>query len=394
MKILMLLDNEFPPDVRVESEANSLIKKGHSVTILSYNFGGKLASENYKGIQIKRFRINKQLSKKALGFIHRLPLYQLIWKYQINRIFRSELFDAVHIHDLPLCINSKHIRNKFNVKVVADMHENYPYLVAEQPYMNTLFAKLFLSKKKWFQKEKEWLLETSEIVCVADEMKARLNKVLDNKVNINVVPNTLNFDTFLSTQKPVLGLNEKFANYFKVVYIGGFDPVRGLEYLIEATLKLVDKIPNLKIILVGDGVSSGILNDMVINHKIENFISFEGWQPNYNVQAYIEIADVCVIPHIKSEQTDNSSPNKLFQYMYFKKPVISSNCVSLENLIKQQQCGLIFENRNSNDLAKKILELYYNPQLIEELGNNGFKSVNSKYNWDATVRDLFKVYPD
>ena len=388
----MLLDNEFPPDVRVESEANSLIKKGHSVTILSYNFGNKIASENYIGILIKRFRINKQVSKKALGFIHRLPLYRLIWKYQINKILRSEQFDAVHIHDLPLCINAKYIRTKFKVKVVADMHENYPYLVAEQPYMNTLFAKLFLSKKKWFQKEKEWLLHTNAIVCVADEMKARLNKVLDQKINIHVVPNTLNFDTFLSTQNPVAGLNERFAGNFKVVYIGGFDPVRGLEYLLEATKKLSNKIPNLKVILVGDGISKSFLKELLSNLEIENYVSFEGWQPSHSVQAYIEIADICVIPHIKLEQTDNSSPNKLFQYMYFKKPVISSNCVSLERIISQENCGLVFENRNSDDLAKKILELHNNPNLKEELGNNGFKAVSNKYNWDATVKDLFTIY--
>lgn len=392
MKILMLLDNEFPPDVRVESEANSLIKQGHSVTILSYNFGTKLAEENYNGIRVKRFRINKQISKKALGLIHRLPFYRLIWEYQINKVLTSEQFDAVHIHDLPLCINVKYIRNKFNLKVVADMHENYPYLVAEQPYMNTLFAKFFLSKKKWFQEEKEWLLETSEIICVAEEMKTRLNKVLNSKVNIHVVPNTLNFETFLSTQKPLVGLNVKFANNFKVVYIGGFDPVRGLEYLLEATKRLTDKIPNLKVILVGDGVSANTLKELTLSLGVENFVSFEGWQPGYNVQAYIEIADLCVIPHIKSEQTDNSSPNKLFQYMYYKKPVISSNCLSLENIINQQKCGLIFEDRNSEDLAKKILELYNNPQLKEELGSNGFEAVNNKYNWDATVKDLFKIY--
>ena len=64
MKILMLLDNEFPPDVRVESEADSLIKSRNSITILSYNFGNKLATENYNGIEVKRFRIKNRYQKK------------------------------------------------------------------------------------------------------------------------------------------------------------------------------------------------------------------------------------------------------------------------------------------------------------------------------------------
>jgi glycosyltransferase involved in cell wall biosynthesis len=393
MKILMLLDSEFPPDVRVESEANSLIQQGHSVTILSYNYGTKPERENIRGIQVVRFPINKQFAKKALGLIHRLPFYRNIWKKQVCNLLKSGSFDAVHIHDLPLCVIAGFIRKNFNVKVVADMHENYPYLVSEQPFMNTLFAKVFLSKKIWFRKEKEWLLQTSEIVCVAEEMKDRLDKVLGNKININVVPNTLNFDTFLTSQKPVSGLKEKFESYFKVVYIGGFDPVRGLEYLLEAAVKLKTSINNLKIILVGDGAIAGNLKELSIRLGIENSVTFEGWQPGSNVQAYIELADICIIPHVRSEQTDNSSPNKLFQYMYFRKPVISSNCVSLQRLIEKEQCGLIFEDKNSTDLADKILVLYNNNELKEQLGNNGYESVNTKYNWATTVKALFNVYP-
>jgi hypothetical protein len=55
MRILMLLDTEFPPDIRVENEAQSLLDAGHEVHILSYNFGSKTETEIYKGIHIHRF---------------------------------------------------------------------------------------------------------------------------------------------------------------------------------------------------------------------------------------------------------------------------------------------------------------------------------------------------
>lgn len=392
MKILMLLDNEFPPDVRVESEADSLIKRGNSITILSYNFGNKLATENYNGIEVKRFKINKQLSKKALGFIHQLPLYRIIWKRQINKILKSEKFDAVHIHDLPLCINAKYIRNKFNVKVVADMHENYPYLVSDQPYMNTLFAKFFLSKKIWFSKEKEWLSNASDIICVAPEMKVRLNQVLGTDKEISILPNTLGFDSFVASQKPIPGLGTRFRDYFNILYIGGFDPIRGLEYLLEAAAIIKHTIPNLKIVLVGDGNIVPSLKALAVSLKIENNVIFEGWQSQNHIQAYIEIADICVIPHLKSVHTDNTSSNKLFQYMYFAKPVVSSNCVPLEKVIKEEKCGLVFQDRNAEDFAAKLLELYKNPQQMKEMGKRGQIAVNEKYNWANTVKPLLDIY--
>lgn len=78
--------------------------------------------------------------------------------------------------------------------------------------------------------------------------------------------------------------------------------------------------------------------------------------------------------------------------MYFGKPVISSNCKSLEKLILAEDCGLIFKDRNSNDLAKKIIDLYKNENLRIALGENGNKSVTVKYNWEVTSAGLLNLY--
>ena len=78
--------------------------------------------------------------------------------------------------------------------------------------------------------------------------------------------------------------------------------------------------------------------------------------------------------------------------MYFSKPVISSNCKSLEKLILEENCGLIFNNRDSRDLAEKILQLYENFELRRLLGSNGHNSVMRKYNWEATSAALLQIY--
>jgi glycosyltransferase involved in cell wall biosynthesis len=272
------------------------------------------------------------------------------------------------------------------------MHENYPYLVAEQPYMNTLFGRTFLSKSVWFKKEKEWLAIADNIICVAEEMKSRLVLVLTKTENITIVPNTLNFKTFVASQKPVTGLKDRFKNRFVVSFIGGIDAVRGIEYLLEAASLIGTKIPELLILLVGEGNTLELLREKSNQLNQKDNVIFEGFKPSSNMQAYIEISDICVIPHVRSEQTDNSSPNKLFQYMYFGKPVISSNCKSLEKLILAENCGLIFMDRNSEDLAEKIIQLYSDENLRITLGENGNKSVMSKYNWEATSAGLLKLY--
>jgi glycosyltransferase involved in cell wall biosynthesis len=394
MKILMLLDNEFSPDIRVENEASSLIKRNHLVHILSYNYGTKAKNEYFNNIRVRRFNIHKQIAKKAVALIHIFPLYKIIWRIQVFKILNNEHFDAVHIHDLPLCFLIKSVKKKWNIKVIADMHENYPFLIKEQAYMKFFVAKIFLNIVTWHKKEKEWLSVADTIICVVEEMKERLSSVLNSATNIVIVPNTVNLNYFNDLMRPNPNLKNKYNNSFKLLYIGGFDPGRGIEYLLDATAYLKNKIPDIKIILVGDGKIALSLKEKVHSLELDNYVEFEGWQPMYHMRSYIENADICIIPHIRTPQTDNSSPNKLFQYMYYKKPVVASNCISIEKIINSENCGLIFKDRDSIDLSKQVIELYNSPELRQKMGENGFWAVNKKYNWDATVEPLLNIYQD
>jgi glycosyltransferase involved in cell wall biosynthesis len=391
MHILMLLDREFPPDIRVENEALSLIKEGHVIHLLSYNHSGKANHEVYKGINIHRIKIHEQFAKKSLGLIHLIPIYKIFWRKAALRMIHNQLIDAVHIHDLPLCSISRELQKK-GVKVVADMHENYPFLVSGQDYMNTFGGKIIFQKQIWFDKEKEWLETADEIICVASEMRIRLCALLGTSKPISVVPNTYNLNSFKDEQTDSSKLLVNFKDKFIVTYIGGFDAVRGINYLLDAIAGIKDKIPNLHLLLVGDGPTRKSLMQQTINLKIDDIVTFEGWQPSKFVKAYIEISNICVIPHVRSQQTDNSSPNKLFQYMFSSKPIISSNCTSIEKIILNEQCGLIYNDRNAIELGECILFLFRNPIESQKMGTNGHLSVVEKYNWDVTVRPLIELY--
>lgn len=48
---------------------------------------------------------------------------------------------------------------------------------------------------------------------------------------------------------------------------------------------------------------------------------------------------IAIFPHIKSEHTDNTSPNKLFMFMYFAKPIIVSDCNYLVEIIEKTNVG-------------------------------------------------------
>ncbi|HEX2974440.1 MAG TPA: hypothetical protein VHO68_00765, partial [Bacteroidales bacterium] len=84
MNILMILDGEFPPDERVEKEAISLIGAGNNVSILCLNYGKYAASETYRGIALKRLKINKTFRNKIMATYLVVPFYRMFWRKAIS----------------------------------------------------------------------------------------------------------------------------------------------------------------------------------------------------------------------------------------------------------------------------------------------------------------------
>ena len=126
--------------------------------------------------------------------------------------------------------------------------------------------------------------------------------------------------------------------------------------------------------------------------NIENYISFEGWQPHEKLSSYIKASDICLIPHLKSVHTDNTIPHKLFQYMIFEKPVVASDCNPIKRILDETRAGVVFESNNEADLASKVIDLQNNKKLQLEMGKKGKEAVLEKYNWNEASKNLITLY--
>ena len=78
--------------------------------------------------------------------------------------------------------------------------------------------------------------------------------------------------------------------------------------------------------------------------------------------------------------------------MIFEKPVVASNCTPIERIINETGAGLTYNSNDENDLASKVIMLYNDPQLRNELGLKGKEAALEKYNWDKAALNLIDVY--
>jgi glycosyltransferase involved in cell wall biosynthesis len=383
MRILMILDHEFPPDIRVENEIEALTGAGHEMHIACYTKENRSPKEIIEKLTIHRRKISGFIYKTSVGAL-RVPIYFNFWRTFLKHLFQTGQFDAIHVHDLPLAKVGYEFAKKHHCKLVLDLHENWPALLRVATHTQSLLGKALSNNRQWEKYELTYGNKADNIVVVVEEAKNRLaSKGIDPK-KINIVSNTLNFNHFESPE------TKPDKNFFTLLYAGGINKHRGLQYVIKG-LKLLQKTSKpVRLFILGSGSFTDSLKELAKTEGVEQMIEFTGWKSYKEMQRYFGRADVCLIPHVKNDHTDSTIPHKLFQYMYAKLPVIASNCSSLERILRETQAGIIFPSDNHEKLAEILDSL--NEDKKAEMGEKGRYWVEKKYNWDRDKQYLKEIY--
>ena len=128
--------------------------------------------------------------------------------------------------------------------------------------------------------------------------------------------------------------------------------------------------------------------------QLEIYVDFVGWQDIKLFPSYIQTSSICISPLYRNKQHDVAYANKLFQYMSFAKPLLVSDATAQKKLIKRTKSGLVHRERDVDDFADKILELYNNPELRNELGNNGMSFIENEFCWEKVSQNLVDIYDE
>ncbi len=391
MRIGMILDKTFPPDPRVENEAVALVNAGHEVFLFCLNYSNALAEEVIKGAQIRRYTSNR-FEYKLSALAYSLPLYSSIMRRKIGHFLNENQIEVLHIHDIRIAEAVLMANKAYKLPVVLDLHDNLPEIMKLYPHVQKFPGKYLISPRKWKQKEAEFIRDVTKVVTVSNEFKEEvLSRVQIASQKIVVVPNTVHrsFYTNYELDQKIL---KAYKDRFGVLYIGDTGLRRGLQTAIEAISILKEKVPSIKLIIVGKNSSDPILKSQVKALDVEQYVDFQGWQRMEFFPSYILASSVCISPLHRNIQHDVAYANKLFQYMSFARPLLVSNATAQKNLIEKQQSGLVHEAQNVTDFADKVFELYQDKELRVKLGANGKRFIESEFNWEKASKSLLDLY--
>jgi glycosyltransferase involved in cell wall biosynthesis len=303
----------------------------------------------------------------------------------------------VHVHDLPLVGTALLLKRHCGVKVIFDMHENYPealplWFAWKTGWVVRLKNNLFMNTKRWLHWEKQAVEGSDAIIAVVDEMRANmLRKYSIDPNKVSVVSNTESTD-FLH-QNLDDRIYEKFKDKFILAYVGGLGPHRGVDTAVTGMAEI--KSPQTVMVIVGGGSDAAVaeLARQVKALNLSERVFLLGHQPFSKVFSYMKMADVNVIPHKSNAQNENGVPHKLFQSMMTGKPVLVSSCKPLKRIVEAAQAGLVFEAGNPKDFARQVERLQQDTELRKEMGTNGFKAATEgEFSWEKSARALTQLY--
>jgi glycosyltransferase involved in cell wall biosynthesis len=387
MKILMILESEFPPDIRVENEMLALTEAGHEVHLACSTRKNLPEKDHFGGIIIHRKRMSSFIYKSSVGCL-KFSFYFNFWRSFLFAICSEEMFEVVHVNDLPLSKVGLEIKKKFNTRLVIDLHENWPALLKTAVHTQTTLGRFLSSNKQWVEYEKIMLPQADRIITIIEEARERVIGLGVDPDKISIVSNTVNYEN-LKIRK---GLKNK--DFFTIFYGGAINRHRGLQLVLEAIRMCVLKKMQIRLWIVGDGSFRKELETSANKLNIGQLVQFWGHKPFTEMLEILSDSDAAIIPHIRNENNDASSPNKLYQYMYLNIPIISSDCTSLKRVINETQTGFIYKNDSPEDLFLLFEKLYKERNILENISGNGRKAVLEKYNWNIDKIRLINAYKD
>ncbi len=173
------------------------------------------------------------------------------------------------------------------------------------------------------------------------------------------------------------------------LFVGRLTCDKGIAELVEAFLQLENRIPNLRLLLVGSFEDGDPLPEDIRKHlETHDRVILAG--PVNDTAPYYAMADVLVLPSHRE-----GLPTVVLEAHAAGKPVIGAAATGIVDLLVDGETGLLFPVGDVSSLANAIARLIEDKALARKLADAGRDQVKRKFRqeliWAALRREYLKV---
>lgn len=295
--------------------------------------------------------------------------FSLFMIKKIKQLFEVVNPDIIHTHLGHADFIGAWAARKTRAKIFCTMHnisfkKNFSDIIFFQIY-TLLFLKI---------------VKKGEIISISKAVEDHVLKRLK-------IPTQRSHLLYNAIPKKKLNLKKGFDTKCNLLFIGRLEKQKSINTLLDAISILRTKGINqqLQLKIVGSGKLSADLESQAKMLKINDIVDFMGEQKV--VDCYYEESDIFILPSIWE-----GFGIVILEAFRSKTAVIATNIEGPAELITNEVNGLLFEPKNSVELAKKIQDLIENKNKRKRLAENGHRSFTKSFHINSYVEKLNKLY--
>lgn len=222
---------------------------------------------------------------------------------------------------------------------------------------------------------RRWLLQADKVIV--------LNGYLER------VFHTYNIPTIVIPNIIELSEKEVHSDYQweapRIISVRHLSELYNIPCILQAYATIKQQLPGAKLTVLGDGPLRGELEEWVKNNHVDDVV-FTGQVDNNEVAGYLAQSDIMLsAPHI------DNMPVSVLEAMKAGVIVISSQVGGVPYIIEDAQNGLLFEDNNVKELAKRILWVCKHPDESETILKEARADVQ-KYEWAQIRESILRLY--
>ncbi|NIM91377.1 MAG: glycosyltransferase [Candidatus Aminicenantes bacterium] len=379
MKILILTPH-YPPliggaEVFSKALANYLAEKGEEVHVVTGRINRTLLDgSDHQGIEF-----------------HRASLISLQNLVNNNHLYLPTGLPLMLLKSMAL-INRKHIDIIHTVGVYASIMGAFLSKTTNRPYVSTIQG---WKLSKYAARNENFLVQglvryaishSTMVHCISSYLEKSARKLGAKKTLI--VPNGVYLNRSRNLDNRKLKKKLGIGEYRIILTAGRLIKTKGIEYLIEALPKVLERQNNTKLIIIGDGPEKPRLLSLSDELGLRHEVLFLGSIPQDEVFSYMNASDVFVGPSLFE-----GLGNVFIEAMACGTPVIGTSVGGIREIIENEVNGLLVPPGDSRAIAKAISRVLSNEDLATSLSRNGRKIVEEKFDWDKICETIYREYP-
>ncbi len=381
---VLMLTWEFPPRIiggissHVSGLSAGLAHKGATVHVVTCDFPGAPEYEQAQGVHVYRFN-SKIPSYSFLGWV--LSMNQAMAERAIDVInANNEDVDIIHAHDWLVADAAVKVRNAFDKPLVSTIHatETGRRGGIHNDYQKTIN-----------EVETQLIKQSSQVICCSKYMLDQVRQTFRTaKDKLSVIPNGVNVDRF-DHPADTRSIMKRFAKKHEklVVYVGRLVHEKGVHVLIGAAPKVLEKLPNVNFVIVGEGGMKDYLLKEAWDFGIADHVFFTGFVDQETLVSIYKAGDVAVFPSLYEPFGITA-----LEAMAAKTPVVVSDTGGLAEIVDHDHTGIKVYSDNSDSLAWGILRILQNKKLATQIREKAFQKVHQRYSWAKITDETVDVY--